>query len=75
MASGENLTFPFLAADSFDSACKVFVRRVDAAGGAQSLGWLAVEYLASEVGVKQKANGDIRHASPLLDAHLVQQLT
>lgn len=55
MASGENLTFPFLAVDSFDSACKAFVRRVDGAGGAQNLGWLAVEYLASEVGVKQKA--------------------
>ncbi|GAM36857.1 hypothetical protein TCE0_022f06280 [Talaromyces pinophilus] len=48
MASGEDLTFPFLAADGFDIACKAFVRRVDAAGGAQNLGWLAVEYLASE---------------------------
>lgn len=56
MASDEDLTFPFLAADSFDCACKAFVRRVDAAGGAQTLGWLAVEYSASEVGVKQKAN-------------------
>ena len=56
MASGEDLTFPFLAADSFDSACKAFVRRVDATGGAQDLGWLAVDYLASEVGVKKKAN-------------------
>ncbi|PCG98529.1 Autophagy-related protein 3 [Penicillium occitanis (nom. inval.)] len=49
MASGEDLTFPFLAADGFDIACKAFVRRVDAAGGAQNLGWLAVEYLASEL--------------------------
>lgn len=49
MASGEDLMFPFLAADSFDSACKAFVRRVDAAGGAPYLGWLAVEYLASEL--------------------------
>lgn len=56
MASGEDWKFPFLAVGSFDSACKAFVRRVDAAGGAQTLGWLAVEYLASEVGVKQKAN-------------------
>lgn len=56
MASGEDLRFPLLAADSFDSACKAFVRRVDAAGGAQNLGWLAVEYLASEVGVKQTVN-------------------
>ncbi|KAE8549794.1 hypothetical protein EYB25_008318 [Talaromyces marneffei] len=49
MASGEDSIFPFLAADRFDCACKAFVRRVDAAGGAQSLGWLAVEYLRSEL--------------------------
>uniref|UniRef100_A0A093UYZ6 Alanine--tRNA ligase n=1 Tax=Talaromyces marneffei PM1 TaxID=1077442 RepID=A0A093UYZ6_TALMA len=49
MASGEDSMFPFLAADRFDCACKAFVRRVDAAGGAQSLGWLAVEYLRSEL--------------------------
>lgn len=48
MESGS--AFAFLAADSFEEACKAFVRRVDAAGGAESLGWSAVEYMASEVG-------------------------
>lgn len=56
MASGEDLKFPFLGVGSFDSACKAFVSRVDAAGGAQKLGWLAVEYLESEVGVNQNVN-------------------
>ncbi|EED20370.1 conserved hypothetical protein [Talaromyces stipitatus ATCC 10500] len=50
MESGEDLTFPFLAADSFECACQAFVRRVDAAGGGRNLGWLAVEYLPSEPG-------------------------
>ena len=42
-------TFPFLTADGFDRACQDFLRRVDAAGGAQDLGWLGVEYMTSEV--------------------------
>jgi hypothetical protein len=49
-------TFPFLTADGFDSACQAFVRRVDAVGGAQDLGWLGVEYMTSEVGVQWHEN-------------------
>lgn len=52
MASGEDLTFPFLTAECFDNACQAFLKRIDVAGGARELGWLAVEYLTSKVGVR-----------------------
>ncbi|KAH8693527.1 hypothetical protein BGW36DRAFT_300935 [Talaromyces proteolyticus] len=40
--------YPFLTDAEFDCVCRAFLRRVDAAGGPEALGWLAVSYITQD---------------------------